>query len=515
MEENETTTAAAVPKLRPPRANRRALRMLREPIPAHNISKRPYVYCWECNYADKQEAGATCAQHRPRWCGTCRSTISPAHEHEDYVGHAEVTDRFLEADLLWNWEAMATDERGLPVFDDQGGLWIWLTIGGVRRPGYGHANGKTGGAAVNEAVSNALKNSGMRFGTGLNQRAQTDLHTPVKTCPHCAKPTHTPDAKFCSSCGYELPVPKGCASCGKTGHGSDARFCSDCGYELLAAEAAGTEPEYARPDWIARVNSLLARKYGAHGHDRLRELSELLEREVTDVAKLSQAEARDVVRILSGSPTPLAPATPAPGPAPVVPDAPAAVPTPKAESAQASPAPEPSAAPPAPAARAKRGGPKPPARPAAAAPASGGISDAHARTITSLLDSRGVPQNDTRARLGIISGGLGRDIASLDELSAADAEILIRGLGSGYFSADPPPTETPVPDTEPEPEPDRTVFDGICAQITQAITEEDAFAIKVEIGKALTNDTITRAECAELSERLEKRGHRVGLAGGS
>lgn len=60
----------------------------------------------------------------------------------DYVGHAAVTSRLLEVDPLWNWEPVAWDERGLPLFvrDNTGrvaGLWIRLTIGGVTRLGYG------------------------------------------------------------------------------------------------------------------------------------------------------------------------------------------------------------------------------------------------------------------------------------------------------------------------------------------------------------------------------------------
>ena len=34
----------------------------------------------------------------------------------DYVGHAAVTSRLLEVDPLWNWEPVAWDERGLPLF---------------------------------------------------------------------------------------------------------------------------------------------------------------------------------------------------------------------------------------------------------------------------------------------------------------------------------------------------------------------------------------------------------------
>jgi len=518
MEENDTTPAAAVPKPKPRRVNHRALRALREPIPARSIGKKPRVYCWDCNWASEQKAGATCDRHAAVWCNTCRSTVSNAHDHDDYVGHAEVTDRFLDADLAWNWRPMAFDERGLPALDDDGGMWMYVSIGGVERPAYG----KPGIGGKPELISNGLKNGGIRFGVALDQWAQTDLHPATKTCTGCAKTTTDAKARFCDGCGHELPAPKNCASCGRSDHDEAARFCSGCGHDLSAADGAPAE-QWARPDWIARINSLLARKRGAHGPDRLSELSEILGRNVDDAAHLSPDEARQVVRILSGTPDLYPPAPAAEQPAAVVPEPPAAVPAPTAQPAQSSPAPQPPARPAAPAPRAKRGGPKPSPRPAAAAPVSGGISDAQVRTINSLLNSRGVLEGDAATRLGIINGALGRDVESLDKLSAADAEILIRGLGSGYFSADPPAApasqtaaaQDTAPEPEPESEPDRSVFDGICAQISQAITEEDAGAIKVEIGKALTGGTITKADGAALSGRLEKRGRQVGLAGGS
>lgn len=502
--------AAAAAK---PRINRRALRELREQFPARNIGKKPRVYCWECNWASKQEAGATCQHHAAVWCPTCRSTVSNAHDHDDYVGHAEVTDRFLDADLTWNWRPMAFDERGLPALDDEGGMWMYLSIGGVERIGYG----KPGVGGKTELISNGLKNGGIRFGTALDQRAQTDLHPATKTCPGCTKVSTDPKARFCVDCGHELPVPSSCAGCGRSGHHPEAKFCAGCGHDLSATDSADAEPQYARPDFAARIGSLLSRKRGLHGADRLAELSEILGRDVDDVAQLSPDEGRHVVRILSGGPDlyPPAPTADAPWsqvaeqPAPVAPAPPVAVPTPKAEPAQASPAPVPPSCPPAPAARPKRGGAKSSTpRPAAAAPSAVGISSAHARTINSLLDSRGVPVNDTTARLAIISEALGRTVGSMDEISPTEVDLLILGLGSGDVSVDPPAA---AGDTEPY----RDIYDELSDQITTAVTDDDAQAIKVEIGKAIMNNLVTKADGATLVEQLEKRGRQVNLAGGS
>jgi hypothetical protein len=47
-------------------------------------------------------------------------------------------------------------------------LWIRLTICGVTRLGYGDSQGKRGGNAVKEAIGDALRNAGMRFGAALD-----------------------------------------------------------------------------------------------------------------------------------------------------------------------------------------------------------------------------------------------------------------------------------------------------------------------------------------------------------
>ncbi|MFL6113956.1 MAG: hypothetical protein ACJ786_21745 [Catenulispora sp.] len=71
---------------------------------------------------------------------------------------------------------MAFGPDGLPVFDHHGGLWMYLTIGGVERIGYGDTGGKTGANAIKEAIGDALRNSSMRFGVALNQWAKSDIH---------------------------------------------------------------------------------------------------------------------------------------------------------------------------------------------------------------------------------------------------------------------------------------------------------------------------------------------------
>lgn len=112
--------------------------------------------------------------------------------HLDYVGHAALTDRLLEVDPEWSWEPLAIGENGLPVFDRDGGLWIRLKICGVERLGYGDAQGKSGGNAVKEAIGDALRNAGMRFGAALDLWHKGDLHDAAEEQGQGAAPVEDP-----------------------------------------------------------------------------------------------------------------------------------------------------------------------------------------------------------------------------------------------------------------------------------------------------------------------------------
>jgi hypothetical protein len=100
----------------------------------------------------------------------------------DFVGHAHVTARLLDVDPLWDWEPFAKDEHGLPQLDEHGGLWITLTVSGKTRIGYGDAGGKTGPNAIKEAIGDALRNAGMRFGIALElwTKGDLDAHPPER-----------------------------------------------------------------------------------------------------------------------------------------------------------------------------------------------------------------------------------------------------------------------------------------------------------------------------------------------
>lgn len=149
-----------------------ALENLRRPFDANQVSKLPKQLS-----SDKSQAKGNCRSGSNfsadgTYCGGYHGRAI----HLDYVGHAALTDRLLETDLLWSWEPLSVDEMGLPMFDRNGGMWINLTVAGVTRLGYGDSQGKTGPNAVKEAIGDALRNAGMRFGAALDLWHKGDLH---------------------------------------------------------------------------------------------------------------------------------------------------------------------------------------------------------------------------------------------------------------------------------------------------------------------------------------------------
>lgn len=137
---------------------------LRQPFDPKEIGKLPRVWCRQCRESPTKH----CQQHSKARCQICGNSMTEAHLHLDYVGHAEITDRLLEVDRSWVWEPVAFTGDGVPYLDAFGGLWIRLTVAGVSRLGYGHADGKKGPDAVKEAIGDALRNAAMRFGVGLD-----------------------------------------------------------------------------------------------------------------------------------------------------------------------------------------------------------------------------------------------------------------------------------------------------------------------------------------------------------
>ncbi len=137
------------------------LDLLRAPFPDHQISKL-------CKPYKKESPKGNC-----KVCGGYHGLPAVSL---DYVGHAALTDRLLDADPNWTWEPMAFGPDGYPAVDRDGGMWIKLTVCGVTRLGYGDAQGKTGGNATKERIGDALRNAAMRFGAALDLWHKGDLH---------------------------------------------------------------------------------------------------------------------------------------------------------------------------------------------------------------------------------------------------------------------------------------------------------------------------------------------------
>jgi hypothetical protein len=157
------------------------VKLLRQDFDPEYVGKKPQYSCRDCSKAP----GKCCANHSKSRCAECGQWITSAHFHIDFVGHAHVTDRLLEVDPEWTWEPFARDEEGCPLIrqrDAQSVLWIYLTVGGVTKPGVGIA-ASSKDELEKELVSDALKNAAMRFGVALSLWAKGDLHAPVEDEP--------------------------------------------------------------------------------------------------------------------------------------------------------------------------------------------------------------------------------------------------------------------------------------------------------------------------------------------
>lgn len=144
------------------------LALLRAPFPANQISKLPK----ETGAQAKQRKAEQDAGNWPPKCSVCGGYHHAKAVHLDYVGHAALTDRLLDADPHWYWEPYVAP--GLP--NAGNGMWIKLHVCGQSQIGYGHADGKQGGDAIKEIIGDALRNAAMRFGAALDLWHKGDLH---------------------------------------------------------------------------------------------------------------------------------------------------------------------------------------------------------------------------------------------------------------------------------------------------------------------------------------------------
>lgn len=152
---------------------------LRAPFPAEQLGKLPRITCKACSDAQ----GRVCNEHNKSKCAVCGNWITERHIDLDYVGHADVTSRLIEADPTWTWEPLASDENGLPLCDTDEkdrpvGLWIKLTVADVTRLGYGSCPANQSDA-VKVLIGDALRNAAMRFGVAVDLWAKGDRADPT------------------------------------------------------------------------------------------------------------------------------------------------------------------------------------------------------------------------------------------------------------------------------------------------------------------------------------------------
>jgi len=171
------------------------LELLREPFPQEMISKLPKPTTAQTEEVKKD-------YKKGERCSICGQWHHPKVVHLDYVGHAALTDRLLDADPRWHWEPLALGPDGLPALDKDGGMWIKLTVLDMTRLGYGDAQGKTGPNATKERIGDALRNAAMRFGAALDLWSKADLHGDDDKEPKTPEPkqeTPAPEAPAISN----------------------------------------------------------------------------------------------------------------------------------------------------------------------------------------------------------------------------------------------------------------------------------------------------------------------------
>lgn len=169
--------------------NTETLKKLGEPFPPDAIGTKPEITCPLCKLRN-------CQAHEIKPCAECGRTMTTAHVHVDYVGHAHVRERLNEADPEWTWEPLALTPEGLPRLQD-GAFWIRLTVGGKTHIGVGDAVGHHGGRMWKELIGDALRNAAMSFGVALDQwkheaTPAAPLDEPAADDPPAAEATPEP-----------------------------------------------------------------------------------------------------------------------------------------------------------------------------------------------------------------------------------------------------------------------------------------------------------------------------------
>jgi hypothetical protein len=161
----------------------------------------------------------------------------------DYVGHAAVTDRLLAVDPAWTWEPVALDAMGLPAYDQKGGLWIRLTVGGVTRLGYGD------GPDPKQRIGDAIRNAAMRFGVALDLWSKEEVSNTTR--PTSPRLVDTETGELPPDPLADAPSPAERVKAGRTLHEPTAPP-TEAAFKALQATLA----QYAKAEGIDRAEVL-------------------------------------------------------------------------------------------------------------------------------------------------------------------------------------------------------------------------------------------------------------------
>ena len=193
---------------------------LREPFDPAEVGLRPQVWCPKCRdtKANPQrfcgmkadERGSGGVDHVKKKCRDCGQSMTQAHLHLSYVGHAHITERLLDTDPTWTWRPMGRDipdavmaaaiatgdhlmvqavisaypPKIIEIPGPNGRvehiMWGEVIVHDengdeVVMPGVGDATGKNWDPnAVKEMIGDLLRNAVMRHGTGLEMWKKED-----------------------------------------------------------------------------------------------------------------------------------------------------------------------------------------------------------------------------------------------------------------------------------------------------------------------------------------------------
>ena len=237
--------------------------LLRKPFAADQVGKLPKISCRACSKAP----GKVCQDHSKKKCQACGNYLTTAHVDLDYVGHAGVTARLLEADPAWTWEPLSIGADGVPVINVANGeatMWVRMTVNGVTRIGVGSAPANSF-ELHKQLISDAIRNVAMRFGVALDLWSKEPLPEVTEIAgevsggspfPLPAAPSPAPTAGGERE-GEEGAAPRRTApaSTSAPGGGADSPAPSS-GSNADDASAHGASPSgpAPTPDWFPAAN---------------------------------------------------------------------------------------------------------------------------------------------------------------------------------------------------------------------------------------------------------------------